>query len=887
MTIGPGSRIGPYEVTSLLGEGGMGKVWRAHHAALKRDDALKVLPDDLASDPDRLARFQREAQVLASLNHPNIAHVYGLEQADGVQALVMELVEGTTLADRLAHGPLPLDDALPIARQIAEALDTAHERGIVHRDLKPANVKLRPDGTVKVLDFGLAKLTGPDDPGSVGGGRHLSNSPTLTSPALMTRVGVILGTAAYMSPEQARGRPVDKRADVWAFGCVLFEMLSGRRVFDGDDVTDTLAAVVKTEPAWSVLPTATPPAIRRLLERCLRKDPARRLRDIADAKLEIDEALSAPQPAPSTDVSVVVAARIRERRLWIAAVCVAVTGVAAMTVAYLRLWSIDAPEVRLQIVTPPGTVTDFAMSPDGQNVVFAATLDGKTELWLRPLAAVTAQRLPMTAGAEYPFWSPDGRSIGFFADQKLKRVEIASGAIQTLADAPAARGGAWGDGTIVFAPANISPLLRIPAGGGAAVEATRLETPEHASHRLPVFLPDGRRFLFFVTGTAKVQGVYVGSLDAEPARRLFESESAAVFSAPDIVLFRRESALVAQRVDLRTVELKGDPLTVAETVSLRPGMFGTIAMSGSAAGSFAYRAAVSARRQFVWHDRAGNRIGAIGEPDEALAATERGWQISPDGSVVVASRITSNNLDLWLIDVARGIPRRFVSDPASDTTPLWSPDGARLAFGSSRLHGSVVHDLFVKPIGGADRETVLLESAENKMPLDWSRDGRFIVYHVLSAKTASDLWVLPLDGKTKPYAFKQTPSNEIDAKFSPDGHWMTYQSDETGRNEIYVEPFPGPARSTLVSTSGGTAPAWRDDGREIVYNGLDNRVMAVPVSIRADSVDTGTPVALFSLRPGATFNMTRDGQRFLVNTSLDDNASPPITVVLNWKGSSR
>ena len=304
MAIGPGSRIGPYEVTSLLGEGGMGKVWRAHHVALKRDDALKVLPDDLASDPDRLARFQREAQVLASLNHPNIAHVYGFEQADGVNALVMELVEGTTLADRLAPGPLPLDDALPIARQIAEALDTAHEQGIVHRDLKPANIKLRPDGTVKVLDFGLAKLAGPDDSRSTAGARgHLSNSPTLTSPALMTRVGVILGTAAYMSPEQARGRPVDKRADVWAFGCVLFEMLSGRRAFDGDDVTDTLASVVKTEPAWSALPATTPPAIRRLLERCLRKDPARRLRDIADAKLEIDEALSAPeQPVTRHDV---------------------------------------------------------------------------------------------------------------------------------------------------------------------------------------------------------------------------------------------------------------------------------------------------------------------------------------------------------------------------------------------------------------------------------------------------------------------------------------------------------------------------------------------------------------------------------------------------------
>jgi len=877
MAIGPGARIGPYEVTSLLGEGGMGKVWRARHSALKRDDALKVLPDDLASDPDRLARFQREAQLLASLNHPNIAHVYGLEQADGVNALVMELVEGTTLADRLGPGPLPLDDALPIARQIAEALDAAHEQGIVHRDLKPANIKLRPDGTVKVLDFGLAKLAGPDDSRSIAGARgHLSHSPTLTSPAVMTRVGLILGTAAYMSPEQARGRPVDKRADVWAFGCVLFEMLSGRRTFDGDDVTETLASVVKSEPAWSALPATTPPAVRRLLERCLRKDPARRLRDIADAKLDIDEALTEPAPIAHAAPTIT---GTRERWLWIAAMCVAVVALAVMTAAYFRRGSPVAPEVRLQIVTPPGPVTDFAMSPDGQTVVFAAVTDGKTELWLRPLGAVTAQRLPATAGAEYPFWSPDGRSIAFFADQKLKRVEIANGTIQTLADAPAPRGGTWGDGTILFAPANISALRRIPAGGGASADATRLETPEHASHRLPVFLPDGRRFLYFVSGTAKVQGVYLGSLDSEPPRRLFESESAAIFSAPDVLLFRRESALMAQRVDLRTFEPKGDPFAVAETVAVRPGMVGTIAVSGSS-GSFAYRPAVSARRQFVWLDRAGNRIGTIGEPDDALNGP---WQLSPDGGVVVMGRSTNNNLDLWLIDVARGIPRRFVSDPASDTFPLWSPDGARLAFGSSRLHGSVIHDLFVKPIRGPDRETVLLESAENKYPLDWSRDGRFIVYSVLSAKTASDLWVLPQDGSTQAFVFKQTPSDEMGAKFSPDGHWMTYQSNETGRIEIYVERFPGPSRSTLVSTSGGTAPAWRDDGREIIYRGLDDRVMAVPVSIRADSVDAGTPVALFALRPGATFEPTRDGKRFLVNTSLDDDSSPPITVVLNWR----
>ena len=877
MAIGPGSRIGPYEVTSLLGEGGMGKVWRAHHAALKRDDALKVLPDDVASDPDRLARFQREAQVLASLNHPNIARVYGFEQAEGVHALVMELVDGATLADRIGFGPLPLDEALPIARQIAEALDTAHEQGIVHRDLKPANVKLRPDGTVKVLDFGLAKLTGPDDsmPGGKKSGPHLSNSPTLTSPALMTRVGVILGTAAYMSPEQARGRPVDKRADVWAFGCVLFEMLTGRRVFDGDDVTDTLASVVKSDPPWSALPAATPPAIRRLLERCLRKDTGRRLRDIADAKLEIDDALAGP-------VAITPARGNRERLFWIAALAASMAALAVVSVAYLRRSPQPQPELRLQIVTPPGSETELAMAPDGRSVVFSATTDGKTELWVRALSVANAQVLPGTAGAERPFWSPDSRSIGFFADQKLKRIEIASGTVQTLADASVSRGGAWGDGTIIFAPANISPLMRIPARGGAAVEATHLAEGQ-VSHRLPVFLPDGKRFLFFVTGTSAVQGVYLGSLDSDSSRRVLEGESSAVFTAPDLLLFRGESALMAQRVDVQTFETIGEPAAIAETVATRANLLGSIAVSGSAAGAFAYRSDVPSRRQFVWLSRDGTRIGTIGEPDETLERSERAWQLSPDGRLVVVQRRINNNADLWLIDVARGVARRWVTSPASESYPMWSPDSTRIAFGSSRLHGSVVHDLFVKSIAGAQNETTLLESAENKAPTSWSRDGRFLMYSVLSAKTGNDLWVLPLDGGKKPFAFAETPSHEQSAAFSPDGRWVAYDSNETGRFEIYVQQFPGPATSTPVSTGGGTSPMWGNDGREIVYRGPDNRVMAIPVSIGPSGVNAGTPVPLFTLPSTATLNMTPDGKRFLVNAALDDAAMAPITVVLNWK----
>ena len=879
MPVSPGFRIGQYEITSLLGEGGMGKVWRAHHSGLKRDDALKVLPEDVASDPGRLARFQREAQLLASLNHPNIAHVYGLEHADGVHALVMELVEGATLADRLVDGPLSMDDALPVARQIAEALENAHEHGIIHRDLKPANIKLRPDGTVKVLDFGLAKLSSPDDSSqSEVRQAHVSNSPTITSPAMLTRVGVILGTAAYMSPEQARGRTVDKRADVWAFGCVLFEMISGRRVFGGEDVTDAVASVVKMEPAWTALPGTTPPSIRRLLERCLRKDPAHRLRDIADAKLEIDEAaseLTAPASAVAT-----AATRTRERVLWTMALAVSLSAVVVMAAMYLGGRPVE-PEVRLQIVTPSEPATHLAMSPDGRNVAFSATVDGRTELWIRPLGATTAQRLPGTAGGEYPFWSQDGRAIGFFADQKLKRVEVASGTVQTLADAPAARGGAWGDGVIVFAPANISPLLRIPARGGSAEPATRL-LPQQASHRLPVFLPDGRRFLFFVTGTPAVQGVYAGSLDSAEATRLFASESAAAFTAPDVALFRQEDALMGQRLDLRTMVTSGDPFTVAETVATTENIVGSVAASGSTTGSFAYRPAVAAPRQLVWFDRRGKQLETVGEPDALMGGTDISWRLSPDGrSVVVNRRI--NNTDLWLMDANRGAPRPFTSSPASETYPIWSPDGTRLAFGSDRLHGSVVHDVFVKSLNGVGDEMPVLESGENKAPLDWSGDGRFIMFTVLSAKTSADLWMLPMDGTQKPFPLLQTPSNETGAAFSPDSKWIAYTSDETGRTEIYVQPFPGPARSTLMSTGGGSAPSWRGDGREIFYRAPGGRVMAIPVSLTPQGVAAGAPAALFTIRAAATFKADRNGQRFLVNTALEGESASSITVVLNWK----
>ena len=510
VSLAAGTRLGPYEVTAQIGVGGMGEVYRATDTNLKREVAIKVLPEAVAADGDRLARFQREAEVLASLNHPNIAAIYGLEQAArGTTALVMELVEGPTLADRIAHGPIPVDEALPIAKQIAEALEAAHEQGIIHRDLKPANIKVRPDGTVKVLDFGLAKAMEPAAVSPV----SVSMSPTITSPA-MTQAGMILGTAAYMSPEQARGKTVDKRADIWAFGVVLYEMLTSRRAFLGEAITDTIVSVLSKEPDWDALPTSTPAGLRRLLTRCVKKDAKARLRDIGEARVLIDELLSgAPEEMPSAATA---AAALQGTRLaWMAfaTVLLATAALAIPAMRYLRETPPTAePEMRVDISTPQSPQPlQFALSPDGMRLVFVAAGNGPPQLSVRSLDAVAAEALPGTVGASFPFWSFDSRSVGFFADGKLKRIDVAGGPPQALAEAPAGRGGTWSrDGTIVFAASNASPLWRVPASGGQPVAITKLDLPRQGSHRFPQFLPDGRHFLFFAQGNPDAQGIRSG-----------------------------------------------------------------------------------------------------------------------------------------------------------------------------------------------------------------------------------------------------------------------------------------------------------------------------------------------------------------------------------------
>ena len=667
MAIAAGARIGPYEVLALLGAGGMGEVYRARDTTLNRDVAIKVLPDLFASDAERLARFTREAQTLAALNHPNIAHIHGLEDNGGVRALVMELVEGEDLSQRVARGALPLDDALAIARQIAEALEAAHEQGIIHRDLKPANIKLRADGVVKVLDFGLAKALEPGSGIGDGGSPNLANSPTITSPA-MTMRGMILGTAAYMAPEQAKGKPVDKRADIWAFGCVLYEMLAGRRAFDGDDISTTLAAVLLKDPEWHALPASTPVALRRLLTRCLTKDPKARLRDIGEARVRIDELLGgAPDEAGAP---VITPARSGWRRgvPWAAAGALAL-GSMLIGAVVARRSAGDVTSTAVPVtfaIAPPentsfggpagggtGSATQVAVSPDGRNIAFVAGAQAAYRIYLRPVSSLAARAIPGTEGGTFPFWSPDSRFVGFFADGKLKKVPIAGGPAVVLCDAPFGRGGSWSrDNVILLAPGEIAnakgreALWRVSSAGGVPAVVTRVD-PANADtrHRWPHFLPDGRHFIytevFGAPGTgAKPSNIRIGSLEpGEADVTLLQAESSAAYASGH-VLFARDATLMALPFDPETRQPAGGAFPVAERVSQEGSRY--VGASVSENGTLVYGSDDSlAVTELTWRDRTGRALGSVGGPapyfNLALSPEERRVAVAVSTGVVVES----------------------------------------------------------------------------------------------------------------------------------------------------------------------------------------------------------------------------------------------------------
>jgi Tol biopolymer transport system component len=869
MSLTTGTRLGPFEVVAALGAGGMGEVYRARDTKLGRDVALKVLPDAFAADADRTARFQREAHVLASLNHPHIAHVYGFEEANGIGVLVMELVDGMTLADRIARGPIPLEEALAIAKQIVDALEAAHDIAIIHRDLKPANIKVRDDGTVKVLDFGLAKIleTEPRSPS------HASMSPTLTSPAMMTGAGLVLGTAAYMSPEQARGRPVDKRADIWAFGCVLYEMLAGNRAFEGEEMTDVLAAVVRADPDWTRLPADTPAPVRRLLRRVLEKDRKRRLADISDARFDLVE-IATDDPGMSRVRDIQPARRQREY-LWMGVAVAAILLSAALALRLLRTPSAPGQIARFEIVPPPGGL-DFGqpLSPDGRTVAFITRSEARSQLWVRPLDSASARPLPGTDHATRNFWSPDGQHIGFFAEGNLKRIGINGGQMQLIANGPF-RDGAWNaDGVVLVGGQQGRALLRVSERGGQPVAETVLDPSlKEISHDYPEFLPDGRHYVYLArtAGRSEDWVTYVGALGSRERRPLPGIHTATKYSPTGHLLFLRGTLLMAQAFDRDRLELSGEAFPIAEDVGgNRVGTFST-----SHNGSLAFHTAASSESQLTLFDRNGVR-----QRPESPVGVYRSMALSRDGRFVAFDRGSPS--DVWVMEVERASSTsRVTSDRAGNRAAVWSPGGKSIAFASSRGGSEGVYE---HTMGSTAADRQLLHAAMPPTPSDWSADGRYLAY-----AAGGDVWALPVSGPGEPLQLTATPFfREQDAMFSPDGAWIAYASDESsgvtrsGEGDIFVQSFPQRGFLKQVSTGGGVRPRWSRDGRELFYIAPDGTLTAVSTTPRAAGLDIGTPMRLFQpgfgLLTAAQYTVTHDG-RFLVNIHRSEGT---ITVILNW-----
>jgi Tol biopolymer transport system component/predicted Ser/Thr protein kinase len=855
MELTPGEKLGPYEIVSRIGKGGMGEVWSARDSRLNRNVAIKVAAREFSD------RFEREARAIAALNHSNVCTLFDV----GPNYLVMELVEGPTLAERCARGPIPLEEALGIARQIADALEAAHEKGIAHRDLKPANIKIRPDGSVKVLDFGLAKASEPTE--------VTDDSPT----ASMTIPGTVMGTLGYMPPEQLRGEKVDKRTDIWAFGVIVYEMVTGKRLFRGKTTSETVSAVISDEPDWD----ATPVRLRRLLQRCLEKDPRRRLRDIGDAM-------------PLVETGVVESGGRSGSRFdgagWIAGALALV--VAALALVYFRAPVTEQPLLRLNIAPPEAThfpnsnETMPAVSPDGKYVVFSAVSgDGKSQLWLRPLDSLNAQLLAGTENATFPFWSPDNKWVGFFAGGKLRKMETSGGPSTELADAPNARGGTWNRGdTIVFGP-TLYELQQIPAAGGTPRAFERVGSKSIA-RRFPWFLPDGRHFLYLYGSAAENFEVRIGSLDlSEHDRTLPGTADSLAIYAQGYLFYVRGYTLMARPFDPKGLAFTGEAVPVGEHIWVRGSTSALANVSVSGNGVLLYRTEPTMR--LTWFNRAGKPLGTVGESATLRENGElRGVVLSPDRrtAAVEANDASSGQADIWLYDVARGLRTRFTSDPAEDLSPVWSPDGRTIVFQSSRTGH---FELYRKPVDGSRKEELLYADSQQKFPRSFSPDGKFLAYQVVEPQNGFSIRILPdplgPPGASKPFPFTNTEFNEQTPRFSPDGHWIAYVSNESGRNEVYIAAFPGPGGGKKqISAEGGTQPRWRPDGKELYYLASDSHLMAAQVDGKSGAFDVRNVERLFGPLTSAGYDVSADGQRFLALVPPEGETGGPLTVVVNW-----
>jgi eukaryotic-like serine/threonine-protein kinase len=879
MAVAAGTRLGPYEIQSPLGAGGMGEVYKARDTRLDRTVAIKILPATLAADAQFRDRFEREARTISQLDHANICALYDVGDEKGTSFLVMQYLEGETLAARLQRGALATSDAVKIAIEIAGALDKAHRAGIVHRDLKPGNVMLTRSGA-KLLDFGLAKINAA---------ARSSVSVLPTTPVSITAQGTILGTFQYMAPEQVEGTEADARTDLFALGAVLYEMVTGRPAFQGKTQASLIGSIMRDDPTLAPdFGTSLPPSLGRVIRTCLAKNPDDRFQTAHDVALQLQWILEGGSQvaAAASVVAVAPPAPVRRQRAWLPWSLAALATVTAASLAAVVLTQAPEPRriIRFDVPNPEGVFNVGAprLSPDGRYLAFNATEPtGNTRIWLRQLNSLTAQPLAGTEGAARPFWSPDSRFIGFMADGKLKKIEVTGGPAQKICDAPSGADGTWSpEGVILYDGRGSDPIYRVSAAGGTPVVAVKADPSRNeAQVGWPEFLADGKHFMYLAMNGNIDESTYrIGLLDSTETQSLAPAQTQLAYAPPDRLLFVRDQTLVTQRFNPTAMKTLGDPTPLAERIGTDA--VGLATFSISREGTLAYRTGdPGSRLAFV--DRAGGDLETLGDPGEYANP-----MLSRDGGRLAFDLVdkSSRKIDIWIRDLARSVNTRLTMGQGNNRAPLWSPDGATIVFSSTR---SGAGDLYSKPANGQGDDTLLLEDDALKNPTDWSRDGRFVAYMGVDNTSGQDVWALPMSGDRKPIAVATSQFDEGAGAFSPDGRFIAFRSDESGRNEIYVQSFPNPTGKWQISTTGGVDPSWRGDGKEIFYRAADQRFMAVEVRL-SDTIAAGVPKSLFPARVNIIGNVRNrytpsgDGQRFLFVAPLGRDAIAPTTVVLNW-----